>query len=43
VQTKKNLKTTKDNFQVFECGGQYKFRTCDPCSVKTPLDDYFPQ
>ena len=24
-------------------GGQYKFRTCDPCSVKTPLDHYFPQ
>ena len=24
------------------CGGRYKFRTCDPCSVKTPEFHHFP-
>jgi hypothetical protein len=23
-------------FSIFKSGGRYKFRTCDPCSVKTP-------
>ena len=29
-------------FHYVICGGRYKFRTCDPCSVKTPTSHHFP-
>ena len=29
-------------FSNFQSGERYKFRTCDPCSVKTPTFHHFP-